>query len=437
MAIRKVLHAADIHLDSPLQKLDQYDNAPAQKIRGATRRALENMTLLAIDQQVDLVVIAGDLYDGDWTDQNTGLAFVAEAARLVQAGIPLLVIRGNHDAANQMTSSLPLPKNPDGSEIFLATGKPESRFLEDLGIAVHGQSFRTRAERGNLAAKYPDSAAGMFNIGLLHTGLEGETSHAHYAPCSPAQLTDKHYDYWALGHIHSRRDHAIPGGPPIVFSGNLQGRHIREQGPKGCVIIEIDEKNQCQYAFHPLDVIRWHQCLLDVSEMAHRDEISDAYQQWLADTIETSDDRLVVARVRLVGRSKLHAALHRHEMAIRSDLQAISVASGADLAWLEDIKIRTSMPKARSTPLNLDGPLESLNQVLAELRDDEALAKILESELSGLQKKLPKELKSDDQTAFPFSDPEWINGLIESAAADVFGRLQEDEFDDESTEALR
>ena len=118
MSTRKILHAADIHLDSPLQKLDQYENAPVDRIRSASRRALENMVQLAIAESVDLVVIAGDLYDGDWTDQNTGLFFVNQANQLVSSGIPMAVIRGNHDAMNLMTSSLPLPKNPDGSQIL-------------------------------------------------------------------------------------------------------------------------------------------------------------------------------------------------------------------------------------------------------------------------------------------------------------------------------
>ncbi|WP_147867246.1 metallophosphoesterase family protein [Stieleria maiorica] len=428
MTTRKILHAADIHLDSPLKKLDRYDSAPSHRIRRASRRALENMTALAVDEDVDLVVIAGDLYDGDWPDQNTGLAFVKEAAKLVAAGIPVLVIRGNHDAANLMTASLPLPKNPDGSDLFLQTGKAESRYLEDIGVAVHGQSFRSRAEKANLAAKYPDAVAGMFNLGMLHTGLEGATTHAHYAPCTAAQLTDKGYDYWALGHIHVRGDHRIEGGPPIVFSGNLQGRHIGEQGAKGCVLIEVDSRNQCRYDFRPLDVLRWHECRIDVSQMQERDQILDAYQHWVADQIDASDGRLLVARVRLVGQSALHASLHQNAEWIRAELQAISVAAGDELVWLEDVKIRTAMPSDQKVSLDFDGPLESLASVLEGLRNDPSLASHIERELAGLTKKLPKELKGDDdQAAFPFGDDQWVAGLVESAAADVVGRLQQDE----------
>ncbi len=203
---RKILHAADIHLDSPLQKLGSYEGAPADQIRRASRRALENMVRLAIDEAVDLVLVAGDLYDGDWPDQNTGLFFVAQASRLVEAGIPIVVIRGNHDAANRMTSSLPLPKNPDGSEIMMRSDQVDLRQFESLGVAVHGRSFQSRAESDNLAAGYPSPISGMFNVGLLHTSLTGAEGHDPYAPCTPAQLADKRYDYWALGHIHARAE---------------------------------------------------------------------------------------------------------------------------------------------------------------------------------------------------------------------------------------
>lgn len=429
---RKILHAADIHLDSPLQKLDRYENAPADRIRKASRLALENMTQLAIEQEVDLVVIAGDLYDGDWTDQNTGLAFVQQAGRLIQAGIPLLVIRGNHDAANLMTNALPLPKNPDGSDIFLSHEEAESRFFDDLGIVVHGMSFRSRAEKRNLAAKYASPTSGMFNLGLLHTGVEGTSEHGNYAPCTPAQLTEKGYDYWALGHIHVRQNLGVEGGPPIVFSGNIQGRHIKEQGAKGCVIIKVDAKNHCTHEFFPLDVLRWEQQTLNVSEFSDRDEIYDAYQSWLTDQLDQCEGRLLISRVRLTGESDLHASLHQTHASLISDLQAISVAHGAGQVWLEDVKVRTSTPHTTAakgglggaSQADLEGPLQSLSHVLESLRADDDLADKLQSQLESLHKKLPKELLGDQgDAAFPYDDGQWVDAIVESAAADVLARL--------------
>src|SRR5262249_31013699 len=96
----KFLHAADIHLDSPQKGLDRYEGAPVAECRAATRRALENLVDLAIAEKVAFVLVVGDLYDGDWTDYNTGLFFGKVISRLRESGIPVTMIRGNHDAAN-------------------------------------------------------------------------------------------------------------------------------------------------------------------------------------------------------------------------------------------------------------------------------------------------------------------------------------------------
>ena len=87
----KFIHAADIHLDSPLRGLEQYGGALVQEIRDAARRVLANLVDLAIDQQVAFVVIAGDVCDGDWRDYNTGLYFVDQVRRLREADYPVVI----------------------------------------------------------------------------------------------------------------------------------------------------------------------------------------------------------------------------------------------------------------------------------------------------------------------------------------------------------
>src|SRR3954464_3372411 len=131
------LHAADIHLDSPLRGLERYEHAPVDRIRGANRRAFERMIGLAVDRRVDFVLIAGDLYDGDWRDYNTGLYLVKELGRLRDHKIPVYLIAGNHDAANKMTRALTLPENVR----LLAHDRPETVRLDELDVAIHGQSF--------------------------------------------------------------------------------------------------------------------------------------------------------------------------------------------------------------------------------------------------------------------------------------------------------
>ena len=96
----KFLHAADIHLDSPLAGLLARDDLPNAVIHHCTRRAFAAMIDLAREEDVAFVVIAGDLYDGDWKDFSTGLFFAEQMRRL---GRLCFLLRGNHDARSLIT----------------------------------------------------------------------------------------------------------------------------------------------------------------------------------------------------------------------------------------------------------------------------------------------------------------------------------------------
>ena len=174
----KFIHAADIHLDSPLDGLSAYTDAPLTLLRTATREAFTRLITEAIDQAVDFMVLAGDLYDGTWRDHNTGIFFCGEMGRLKKAGIPVYLLFGNHDAESEMTKKLQLP---DNVFVFEAR-KPCTWRIEPLRVALHGQSFRQKETTENLATDYPPPLAGWFNIGVLHTALEGNAAHARYAP---------------------------------------------------------------------------------------------------------------------------------------------------------------------------------------------------------------------------------------------------------------
>jgi DNA repair protein SbcD/Mre11 len=189
----RFIHTGDIHLDSPLKGLAGQQGSAAERIRTATRTAFENLISLAIEDEVDFVIIAGDLYDGDWRDYQTGLFFVKQMGRLSQAKIPVFLLHGNHDAESQITRKLTLPTNVS---VFSAR-KAETFRLEHLDVALHGQSFRQRDITDNLVPAYPPPVAGCFNIGVLHTGLGGMPGHANYAPCAIEDLTNKGYEYWA------------------------------------------------------------------------------------------------------------------------------------------------------------------------------------------------------------------------------------------------
>ena len=136
----RFVHAADIHLDSPLKGLSGHEGKVADRIRTATREAFDNLIGHTIDEEADFIIIAGDLYDGEWRDYHTGLFFARQMGRLAKAGIPAYVLYGNHDAESQITRRLELPDNVSA----FSARKPETFTLKELRVAIHGQSFGQR-----------------------------------------------------------------------------------------------------------------------------------------------------------------------------------------------------------------------------------------------------------------------------------------------------
>ncbi|GAA5483862.1 metallophosphoesterase family protein [Haloferula sargassicola] len=330
------IHAADIHLDSPLIGLSQHEDAPVGKIRGATRTALSGLVDLAIEREVDFVLIAGDLYDGDWKDYGTGLFFVSEMRRLEEKEVPVYLIFGNHDAESKITKSLALPENV---HVF-STRKAESFAHPGLPVILHGQGFATQAVIENLAERYPARVADHFNIGLLHTNLGDAAGHGNYAPSTVSQLVAHGYEYWALGHIHQRRVHHEK--PHIVFSGNTQGRHINEPGAKGCYVVTVDDELEVSDTeFHALDSVRWETVSIDCTGIEDEMDLVQKIRDALAGALQRADDRLLAARVVLSGPSCLHERLHAHHSRILAECVSQAAAVDAEQIWIEGLRLKT------------------------------------------------------------------------------------------------
>ena len=325
------LHAADLHLDSPLRGLDP--NAPVGKIRAATRDALALMVDTAIERHVAFVVLAGDLYDGDARDWHTGQFLVDQLARLTRAKIEIVAISGNHDAEQVVTRKFALP-------YMLGAKRPETRLLHSVPVAVHGQSFATRAVTDNLVLNYPARREGLFNIGLLHTAC-GLGGHENYAPCSVADLDRLEYEYWALGHVHMRQ--TLCKAPWVVFPGNLQGRHVKEEGSKGATLVTVTGNRVAADPLHvPLDVVRWLRQPVDLTGAPDVETVLQRVRFALDQAALFAEDRLLVVRLTLVGETPVHAALVRSPEALREQVRgaALDIAA-ADMLWIEDVRIDT------------------------------------------------------------------------------------------------
>src|SRR5580704_12915466 len=146
------LHAADLHLGSPFTGLALRDETLAQRFAKASRDAFSNLVSRAIEEHVSFVVIAGDIYDGEWKDTSIGLFFNREIARLDRAGIQVFVLKGNHDAESVVTRTISLPGNVFQ---FPATKTMPFR-IDELNVALHGRSFPNRAVTENYVLAYPD-----------------------------------------------------------------------------------------------------------------------------------------------------------------------------------------------------------------------------------------------------------------------------------------
>jgi DNA repair protein SbcD/Mre11 len=391
------LHAADIHLDSPLVGLARFAGAPVAEVRGATRRVFANLVGLALAEQVAFVLLAGDLYDGDWKDYNTGLFFAAEMARLKEAGIPVLVVSGNHDAANQFTRTL---RTPDNVFRFPA-GHPETHLLGDLPVAVHGRSFATKAVEEDLAAGFPAAVAGCFNIGLLHTSLDGRPGHASYAPCTLAGLRSKRYQYWALGHVHARE--VVAQDPWVVFPGNPQGRHARETGAKGCTLVTVDDNEVVAVREQALDVVRWRHCRVDLGGAATGEETLERVGRELEEEVAAADGRLLALRLELAGSSGAHADLTSHPEHWEQELRALVMDRAGEGVWLEKVVLATSPLSARTADAAGNEALAGLLRTVHTLEEDTILLDELRRDLADLGAKLPPELL--DPASPDFSDP--------------------------------
>lgn len=401
----RFIHAADLHLDSPLKGLESYPDAPVEQIRGATRRALENLVELAIEEQADFVLLAGDVYDGPWRDYNTGLFFSRCMGRLREAGIRVFLVSGNHDADSVIARAL---HPPDNVRVF-STKHPETCRIQELGVAIHGQGYPTRDTSGDLAASYPPAELGFFNVGLLHTALTGRPGHQSYAPTTLDMLISKGYDYWALGHVHQRE--VVCEAPWVVFPGNLQGRHIHESGARGCTLVAVEAGRVESVRHRELDVMRWQQCRMDLTGCDRLESLLQEARRQLEEEKENSAGRPLAVRLILAGRTSLHGWLHGN--AGRWTEECRNLAVGLGDIWLEKIRLET-LPERQGDSMPEEGsPLAGLVRAVREMNLSGNLCQQF-PELAELQARLPYELTAAEEP-FDLRRPEELARMQEEA----------------------
>lgn len=342
---------------------------------------------LAIEEQVDFLIFAGDLYDGDWRDYNTGLFFAKQMGRLKKKGIPVYLLHGNHDAESQITRRLELP---DNVHVF-GTRKPETFALDELKVALHGQSFRQRDITENLVPDYPAPVSGAFNIGVLHTGLGGMGGHENYAPCAMEDLINKGYNYWALGHVHKAS--VLHKKPHVVFPGNLQGRHARETGAKGASLVTVEDGDIVELTTVPCDVVRWAVLPVSLADAERFGDVIDRIHDAVEAAVTEADGRLLACRIVLQGRTAVHEQLIASEVRMLAEARAGALGLGDEVAWVEKVVINTQPEVDAETLAEREDAIGELQRLLQEATGDDALLAQIEDDISKLVRQLPHEVR--------------------------------------------
>jgi len=376
MAFR-FLHAADLHLGAPFKGVRQTGSeAVNTALERATYDAFDRLIETALEREVDLALFAGDIYNQEDQNLRARLAFQRGMERLNDAGIPAYIIHGNHDPLRNAPLRLPenchtFPTAPGGPLIARREGRPLA--------SIYGVSYERPAVRENLAAAYPAPSPeeeGLFRIALLHANVGGQEGHDNYAPCTLDDLRPRGFDYWALGHVHTRAC-LHEGDPWVVYSGSLQGLSPRETGDHGCFLIEVNDAGEAASPeFVSLQAVRWFLRELDIAPFRDLDALLDGAEALLEAALQEAGGDCLV-RLSLVGRGELHPQLREAQ---RLDLEEELRARFADrspFCWLESLAVHSRRELSLDALRDGKGCVSSLlHRAEAIQQDEAALAKL-------------------------------------------------------------
>ena len=379
------VHAADLHIDSPLAGLGVKDPAVAKRFAQAGRRAVDQLIRQTVETEAAFLIIAGDVFDGDWKDVTTGLYFARQLGELHRHAIPTFLIKGNHDADSVVSQTLPYP---DSVRVF-PSRNAETIEIASRRVVLHGRSFASRKVTDDFVATYPARRDGWLNIGILHTALDGTRGHESYAPCTVEALARFGYDYWALGHVHAGE--IVCRDPWIVYPGNIQGRSVRECGAKGAVRVTVDDGRIVEVAPIVLDGARWAHERVDVSACHDDADALARIEAALARLHPEADGRPLAVRLTLCGTTAAHARLVTRREEIEASARALAFRV-ADDCWIERIALETCAPPVRETA---EPDILDVEALIAAAAAEPQFAADLAATIETISDKLPRHLRAE------------------------------------------
>lgn len=414
----RFVHTADIHLDSPLRSLSLRNRELAALIGDSTRQALIGIVDLCLEEQVDALIIAGDLYDGEQTSMKTARFLSTQLARLSQANIAVYKIRGNHDALSKITQELVLPV---GVKVFGGRAEMVLHSTGGLDIAIHGMSFAKPHAPESLLPKYRAPAAGAINIGIMHTSVGGAPGHDLYAPTSAADLHGSGFDYWALGHIHKRSQHA--GEKTVIMPGMPQGRDINEAGEKTVSLVTVADDRSISVEERLTSVTQFERVSVDLTGANDWRSAMDRIETDLGVACDATRASHLVARLQLIGRTSLAWKLRRDRDLLLAEAE--QRAEGLGHAWIEKIEIATEALAESGSAVTAD-PVSELGALMRrDILPAAATLQDVRQLVEDLRNELPADIRGfagDDEAGLDA----FVGRLLAEGSADILARLRSD-----------
>jgi exonuclease SbcD len=412
----RFVHTADIHLDSPLRSLALRNPDLADLIGDASRQALIAIVDLCLEEQVDALVIAGDLYDGDQTSMKTARFLASQLERLHRAAIRTLRIGGNHDAMSKIAKELVMP---DTVKVFGGHAEAVEITKDGLPVAIHGLSFAKPQAPESLLPKFRRPVTGAVNIGIMHTSLAGSVGHDVYAPCNVLDLHAAGFDYWALGHIHQRSEYS--GAATIVMPGMPQGRDINEAGAKTVSLVTIADDHSIMVDERLTSVAQFERVAVDLTGVDEWRDAAAAIEAALADQRERTLSPHLVARLRLTGRTPLSWQIRRDLDLMLAEAEQRGERIGR--TWIEKLEPDVT-PPAVGAALSTADPVVELGALMREeviardgFRDD------IRAMVQDLLADLPQESRDfagRDDAAFEA----FVDSLLADGVEDISARMK-------------
>ncbi len=410
----RFVHSADIHLDSPLRSLAFRNAELAELVGNATRRAFVALVDLCLDERVDALLLAGDLYDGDQTSMKTARFLAEQVRRLDSAGVAVFIIRGNHDALSKITHELVFPESV---KVFGGRAEAvEARTTGGLPVVIHGLSFAKPQAPESLLPKYKRPVEGAVNVGLLHTSLAGAPGHDPYAPCSVADLKATGFRYWALGHVHKRS--VIEGACTIVMPGMPQGRDINEAGPKSVSLVTIRDDGKIEIEERVTSLAQFERVAVDATGIGDWRGLAEAVSRALERARAGVSAEHLVARLRVHGATPLAWRVRRDLDLLKAEADDRAADIGG--CWVE--KLEVGCRAAEAAPAGGDPVADLRALIVAKVAGSDGFREAAAAIAQELAPQLPAESRGflgADEAAFEAA----VAALAEEGADDVIARL--------------